>query len=54
MSGSLLQVLSLYSPYLSLSYLQALAPPVIDTIGLALGAMFIAFALSVPSRSRMR
>ena len=48
MSGSLLQVLSLYSPYLSLSYLQALAPPVIDTIGLALGAMFIAFALSVP------
>ena len=48
MPNSMLQLAALCTPYVSLSYLQALAPSVIDTIGLALGAMFIAIALSLP------
>jgi len=46
--NSILHLLSLCTPYVSIAYLQALAPPVIDTIALALGAMFIAVAVSLP------
>lgn len=40
--------LSFFPPYLSPAYLAALVPPVVDTIGMAFGAMFIAFCLSLP------
>jgi phosphonate transport system permease protein len=48
MSGPWSLLLSFFPPYLSPSYLLALAPPVVDTIGMAFGAMFIAFCLGLP------
>ncbi|HQT27272.1 MAG TPA: ABC transporter permease subunit, partial [Burkholderiales bacterium] len=41
-------LLSFFPPVLTPSYLLALAEPVIETIGLAVGAMFIAYCVSIP------
>jgi phosphonate transport system permease protein len=48
MSGPFAQLLAFFPPHLTPSYLQALIPPVGETIGLAFGATFIAVAVSVP------
>ena len=48
MSGPVSLLLSFFPPHLAPSYLLALVPPVVDTIGMAFGAMFIAFCLSLP------
>ena len=37
-----------FPPVLTLSYLRALIPPLLETLGLAAGAMLIAFAISLP------
>lgn len=47
MSGIAL-IHSFFPPVLTLSYLHALMSPLIETLGLALGAMFIAFCISLP------
>ena len=41
-------LLSFFPPVLTPSYLLALSDPVIETIGLAAGAMFVSFSISVP------
>lgn len=46
--NSLSLLLSFFPPDLSPSYLLALGPPVLATIGLALGAMFLAVCVSLP------
>ena len=41
-------LLSFFPPVLTQSYLLALVEPVIETIGLAVGAIFVAFCVSIP------
>jgi phosphonate transport system permease protein len=48
MPGPVSLLLSFFPPYVTPSYLLALVPAVVETIGLAFGAMFIAYVLSVP------
>jgi len=48
MSGSWSLPGSFFPPVLTPAYLQALVPAVIETLGLAFGAMFIAFCVSMP------
>ncbi|WP_441294016.1 hypothetical protein, partial [Burkholderia sp. AU4i] len=40
--------LSFFPPVLTPSYLLALVEPVMETIGMAVGAIFIAFCVSIP------
>jgi phosphonate transport system permease protein len=47
-AGPATLLFSFFPPNLSPTYLVALVPPVLETIGLAFGAMFIAFCISVP------
>ena len=48
MHGPASLLLQFFPPYLGPSYLLALIPPMMETIGMAFGAMFIALALSLP------
>src|SRR3546814_7248653 len=48
MADSVALLASFFPPVLTPSYLLALMPLVLETIGLTLGAMFIAFCVSLP------
>lgn len=41
-------VASFFPPLLTAAYLRALLPPLLETLGLAAGAMFLAFVISLP------
>lgn len=48
MSGLAALIGSFFPPVLTFSYLRALIPPLLETLGVAVGAMFIAFCISLP------